>query len=69
MVEDVNVRSTGEVAKKADCSASYFKLLAAEIGLRPARLGSGDLVWTDEEVEQVQRERERRRRNTGAAAR
>lgn len=62
-MEDNRVRSTGEAAVSCGCSLSYFKLLAAELGLRPVRLGSGDLVWTDEQVEQVRRLRERRRRS------
>jgi hypothetical protein len=64
-MEEVQVRSTGEAAKSCDCSVSYFKLLAVEIGLQPTRLGSGDLVWTDRQVGQVHRLRERRRRGAG----
>lgn len=41
---------------------AYFKLLAQALGLKPTRLGSGHLVWTDVEFEQVRRLRERRRR-------
>ena len=59
--------STGEVAARLGCSAAWVKLLAAEIGLRPTRLGSGDLVWTDSEIERVRRLRERRRRNAEGA--
>lgn len=56
------MHSTGEAACVAGCSASYFKLLAQELGSKPVRLASGDLIWTDEQVEQVRRLRERRRR-------
>ena len=49
----------------AFCSPSYFKMLAHEIGLKPTRLGSGDLVWSDAEVQQVRRLREQRSRNSG----
>jgi len=66
-MEEARVRSTGEAADSCDCSPSYFKLLSVEIGLRPVRLGSGDLVWTDGQVEQVRRLRERRRRDAGRA--
>jgi len=55
--------STGEVAERMDCSAAWVKLLAAEIGLRPTRLGSGDLVWTEKQVARVRRLREQRRRH------
>jgi len=54
--------STGEVAERLGCSVAWVKLLAAGIGLQPVRLGSGDLVWTEEQVERVQQERERRAR-------
>lgn len=64
-MEAARVKATGEAAQLCDCSPSYFKLLAEEIGLRPSRLGSGDLIWTDEQVEAVRRLRERRRRNLG----
>lgn len=66
-MNETRPRSTGEAARVAVCSPSYFKLLAEEIGLQPTRLGSGDLVWTDEQVEQVRRLRERRRRNAEGA--
>ena len=62
------VKATGEASKFCDCSPSYFKLLAQELRLQPARLGSGDLVWTDEQVEQVRRLRERRRRRSRGVA-
>jgi DNA-binding transcriptional MerR regulator len=62
-MEEQRVKATGEAARSCDCSPSYFKLLATEIGLQPTRLGSGNLLWTDEQVEQVRRLRERRRRN------
>jgi len=65
-MQEANVRSTGEAAKSTGCSPSYFKLLAQELGLQPTRLGSGDLIWTNEQVEQVRRLRERRRRNVEA---
>ena len=55
--------SSGEVAERLDCSVAWVKLLAAEIGLRPTRLGSGDLVWTEKQVVRVRRVREQRRRN------
>ncbi len=55
--------STGEVAERLGCSVAWVKLLAAEIGLQPTRLGSGDLIWTERQVERVRRLREQRRRN------
>ncbi len=63
-MQESKVRSTGEAAESCNCSASYFKMLAQELGLKPVRLGSGDLVWNNEEVEAVRRLRARRRRNT-----
>ncbi len=68
-MDEPRVKATGEAARACNCSPSYYKLLATEIGLRPARLGSGDLVWTDEQVEQVRRLRARRRRDAEGAGR
>jgi len=57
--------SSGDVAARLECSVAWVKLLAAEIGLRPTRLGSGDLVWTEKQVARVHRLREQRRRHVG----
>ena len=62
-MDETRVKATGEAAQSCKCSASYYKLLAEELGLQATRLGSGDLVWSDEQVAQVRRLRERRRRN------
>jgi DNA-binding transcriptional MerR regulator len=64
---DGRLFSTGEVAETLACSSTYVKLLAQELGLRPIRLGSGNLVWTEADLERVRRLRERRRRDSEAA--